>query len=479
MTERPNVLLITFDQFRGDTFGARRGVIPTPAFDELGRRGVRFAAHHSQCAPCAPARASLYTGLYQCHHRVVANGTPLDDRFDNVARLARRAGYTPTLFGYTDQGLDPRLAEGPDDPRLRTYEGVLPGFEVELDLAHDMDPWRRFLSAHGADGSAPIAHLLTGEPSRHESLGLSAFTTDRLLSWIERRAAPWFAHASYLRPHPPYAAAGRWARAVTPDAVPDPVLPEATPSGFHRAALGHPAAAAPADEGALRRLAAQYYGMIGDVDEQLGRILAPLDASGAADRTVVIVTSDHGELLGDHGLLGKLGPWDATFHVPLFVADPRRPEGHGSTVQQFTEHVDVLGTIAELIGEPVPLQCDGRPLTGFLDGEIPPGWRSTTHWEFDWRDLVLDGDGSRWPHDRRIERFRLTVTRAVEAAYVQYGDGAWQGFDLTDPADWRRPLAADQDPFELARDQLRWRSEHDERTWTSTLLGPEPLGLPS
>ena len=73
--------------------------------------------------------ASLYTGMYQMNHRVVGNGSPLDARFDNVARLARRAGYEPALFGYTDQAIDPRAADGPDDPRLRTYNGVLPGLD--------------------------------------------------------------------------------------------------------------------------------------------------------------------------------------------------------------------------------------------------------------------------------------------------------------------------------------------------------------
>src|ERR1019366_5548062 len=98
------------------------------------REGVRFASQFSQAAPCAPGRASLYTGMYQMNHRVVANGSPLDRRFDNVAKAARRAGYEPTLFGYTDQAVDPRDATGPGDPRLQTYEDILPGFEVGLRL---------------------------------------------------------------------------------------------------------------------------------------------------------------------------------------------------------------------------------------------------------------------------------------------------------------------------------------------------------
>src|SRR4029450_3173983 len=127
---RPNVLLITLDQFRGDCLSARgHPVVRTPNLDALAAAGVRFDRHYSQSSPCSPGRACLYTGTYQLNNRVVGNGTPLDDRFDNVARAGRGAGYQPVLFGYTDIGIDPRVADGDDDPRLSTYEGVLPGFD--------------------------------------------------------------------------------------------------------------------------------------------------------------------------------------------------------------------------------------------------------------------------------------------------------------------------------------------------------------
>ena len=103
-----NVLFITLDQFRADSMGsAGHPLVKTPNLDRLAREGVRLAKHYSQSAPCSPGRAALYTGTYQMNNRVVANGTPLSNSFDNVAKLARRAGYNPTLFGYTDQAIDP------------------------------------------------------------------------------------------------------------------------------------------------------------------------------------------------------------------------------------------------------------------------------------------------------------------------------------------------------------------------------------
>src|SRR3954452_23211752 len=143
---RPNVLLITLDQFRGDCLSsAGHPIVRTPQLDRLAENGVRFDRHYSQASPCGPGRASLYTGMYQMNHRVCFNGTPLDDRFDNVARIARRAHYEPTLFGYTDQGIDPRVVEDPDDPRLSTYEGILPGFTAEVDLSNGHLPWVAWL----------------------------------------------------------------------------------------------------------------------------------------------------------------------------------------------------------------------------------------------------------------------------------------------------------------------------------------------
>src|SRR5690606_775984 len=97
-TGRPNILLITCDQWRGDSLGlAGHPVGRTPSADALARDGTAFLRHYAGTAPCSPARACLYTGLYQMTNRVCSNGTPLDDRHDNIARAARRAGYDPTL----------------------------------------------------------------------------------------------------------------------------------------------------------------------------------------------------------------------------------------------------------------------------------------------------------------------------------------------------------------------------------------------
>ena len=156
-----NILLVTLDQFRGDCLSLLgHPVVRTPNLDALSRHATTFTQHYSQAAPCSPGRASLYTGMYLMNHRVCFNGSPLDDRFDNVARVARRHGYAPALFGYTDQGVDPRATTSANDSRLSTYQGVLPGFDLVLDLSEPYTPWLTHLRTHG---HAPADHIVALE----------------------------------------------------------------------------------------------------------------------------------------------------------------------------------------------------------------------------------------------------------------------------------------------------------------------------
>lgn len=471
-----NVVVITLDQFRGDHLGVGgHPLARTPGLDELAAHGVRFARHHAQASPCAPGRASLYTGTYQMNHRVVANGSPLDDRFDNLARLARRAGYDPTLFGYTDQAVDPTTVHDPADPRLRTYEGVLPGFGVGLDLTGAQGPWREWLAAQGHDPGSGAGDALRSEPDRPAELGVSSFLTDRFLEWSARLDEPWFAHLSYLRPHPPYAAAGHWSTAFSPDEVdlPVPPPPDHERLALHRTMLELFFTAAPTDERELRHMRAQYLGMIGDVDAQLQRIWAALRARGQWDDTVVVVTADHGDQLGDQGLVEKFGWFGASYHVPCVVRDPSRPGAHGTVVDHFTENVDLLPTVADLLGVDVPRQCDGRPLTPFLDDATPDDWRDAAHWEFDWRFLaMLSGRTSGWPSDRRLERRNLAVRRTTDRAYVQFADGEAVVYDLAADPTWRTCTTDAAVALADARALLAWRAEHTDRTHTGTLIGP-------
>lgn len=483
MSEGVNVLFITLDQYRADSIGcAGHPVVRTPNLDALAGAGVRFARHYSQAAPCAPGRAALYTGTYQMNNRVVANGTPLDRRFDNVALAGRRAGYAPALFGYSDQGADPRVITDPDDPRLFTWEGVLPGFDLILDLDERHAPWLEWLRGIGYDVDDPDIALAT-ESQRPAEHSVTQFFTDTFLGWLADRHEPWFAHLSFLRPHPPFDAAGHYATMYDPADTPPAIPPPVDPHPFVKVARSFEPSRSPDDIATMR---AQYYGLITEVDHHLGRIWDSLRTRGEWDDTLIVLTADHAEQLGDHGLQGKLGFYESSYHIIAIVRDPSHPEAHGTVVDDFTENVDVMPTICEAIGQAVPQQCDGVRLTPYLRGERPERIRDAAYYEFDWRDLTIPLDDFPWPSDRRLESRNLIVRRSADTAYVHFGDGSWRCFDLAADPTWHTEIHDPAVVLAEAQAMLTWRSNNADRMLTGTLLGrggpigrlPDPLPIP-
>jgi arylsulfatase A-like enzyme len=241
-----NVLFITADQWRGDCLSALgHPCLKTPNLDRLAREGVLFRQHYAQSTPCAPSRASLYTGLYLHNHRSVAEGVPLDARHTNVALEARKGGYDPALFGYTDISPDPRV-HVPGDPWLSTYEGLLPGMTPVVWLQDDQLAWIADLKAKGYDippgrnevfrpkanfpGAAGRGPTFAPAVYSAEDSN-TAFLTNEAIKYISVRRdqpwfvrdQPWFVHVSYLSPHPPFVAPEPYQALYDPADVPAPV----------------------------------------------------------------------------------------------------------------------------------------------------------------------------------------------------------------------------------------------------------------
>lgn len=492
-----NVLFVTVDQWRGDSLGvAGHPLVRTPNLDRLARSGVYFSRHFAQAAPCGPSRASLYTGLYLHNHRVTLNGTPLDARFTNIALEARAAGYEPALFGYTDQTVDPRTVE-PGDARLFTYEGVLPGFDAVVDLPEHLGPWIAWLRDLGydtpenprdiyqpADASRPPFTAPTRYRAEHSE---AAFLVGELTHWIDAQGdRPWFAHASFIRPHPPYIAPAPYNTMYDPARVPMPVrgattAVEAAQHPLLAGALHVPEIAAPRDEDELRRLRATYYGMQSEVDAQLGRLLDHLERTALAARTLVVLTSDHGEMLGDHHVVEKFGYFDGSYHIPLIVRDPRPSADptRGAVVTDFTENIDVMPTILAAIGAPVPRQCEGHALTHYLRGETPHRVRRAAHWEWEFRDplthLIEDA------FDLTSDECNLAVYRDESFKYVHFAGFEPVLFDLEADPDELVNVAADGAYASVvaryAQRLLSWRMAHTDRTLTGYFVNEDGLTL--
>ncbi|MEE8285812.1 MAG: sulfatase-like hydrolase/transferase, partial [Gammaproteobacteria bacterium] len=403
MTAPGKVLFITADQWRGDCLSALgHPCLKTPNLDRLAREGVLFRRHYAQATPCGPGRASLYTGLYLHNHRSVVNGAPLDGRHTNVALEARKAGYEPVLFGYTDITPDPR-AHVPGDPGLSSYEGLLPGMTPVVWLRGAQLAWLADLKAKGYDippGKAEVFRPKpdfpgaaergpTFAPARYRAEDSNtAFLTGEAIKYISvRPEQPWFVHISYLAPHPPFVVAEPYHALYDPSDVPPPVR-AASPEQeagqhpwlahylFNQRGTGYTVGVTAADnlslsESDTRQLRATYYGMMSEVDAQIGRLVEHLESTGEYEQTLIVFCSDHGEQLGDHWMYAKYGYFDQSFHIPLVMRDPRRVADHtrGSVVDAFTENVDVMPTIVDWLGRDVPVGCDGESLLPFCHGE--------------------------------------------------------------------------------------------------------------
>ena len=499
---RPNVLLITCDQWRGDCLSvAGHPVVTTPAADALAARGVRFTRHYCQTAPCSPARASLLTGLYQMNHRVCRNGTPLDDRHDTIAHAARRLGYTPVLFGYTDTGIDPRTCDA-NDPRTRTYEGVLPGFERRQPLTESSEPWLQWLRKRGVEvpkegldiylPTRGPADPPSGAPARYPAeLSEAAFLAEAFIDYAgEMGSTPWFAHLSFLRPHPPFIAPSPYNALVDPRDVPDfvraptleaereahPYLDYALATWKKRDFIhGAEGLIADLDDTARRQLRATYYGLIAEVDAQVARVLDHLAAAGRLDDTLIILTTDHGEMAGDHYLFGKLGYFDQSYHIPLIVAGPG--VAPGGVVDRFTEAVDIMPTVIDVLGGAVPRTADGRSLQPFLRGEVPAQWRTAAHWEYDFREVATGAAEAAFGLE--LDKCALSVLRDEVFKYVHFTALPPLLFDLKDDPGELHNVADDPayaaDRLRCAEQLLAWRARHLDRTLTGIELHPDGM----
>jgi len=498
-----NILFITADQWRGECLSAlNHPMVKTPNLDALAAEGTLFARHYANTAPCGPSRTTLHTGLYLQNHRSGTNGTPLDARHTNWALEGRKLGYDPVLFGYTDTSRDPR-GEPDDSPWLRTYEGPLPGIREICHLDGQPKPWTDWLAAQGYEvPDVPQAAYGWRESGPDWEDGAPApkplkfpaevddvaFLTGRLKDYLASAQGPFIAHLSLLRPHPPWVAPEPYNAMYDPAATPGftrtaSAAEEATQHPWLAWRLGRPGCRAPDNDQRMRRLKAVYYGLMSRVDDELGRLWAFLKEAGLWDSTLIIFTSDHGEELGDHWLVNKGGYFDGSYRIPLIVRDPRAGAARGHVVEQFTEHVDILPTMMEAIGAPVPIQCDGMSLAPFIAGEAAPrAWREAAHWEYDFRNV---GDESA---EKALgltqHQCLINVVRDERYKYVHFTKLPPLFFDLeADPGELRNvagdPAYAPQ-MLEYAQKLLSWRMNHDEQTLTHLALTDDgPISRPA
>ena len=505
MTPPKNILLIVVDQWRAD-FVPHLGAnfLRTPNLDRLCREGVTFRNHVTNAVPCGPARASLLTGLYLMNHRAVQNTVPLDARHTNLAKQLRLLGYDPALIGYTTTTPDPRTS-GPRDPRFTTLGDLMDGFRSVGAFEPNMDGYFGWLAHQGyhlpprrediwlPEGEDAVPGV-TDRPCRIPSaLSDSTFFTERALTYLKgRNGKPWFLHLGYYRPHPPFIAPAPYHKMYRPEDMPAPVrkphweeeaeqhpllrhyLRDIKQGSFFHGAGG---TASTLDEASIRQMRATYAGLITEIDDCLGRVFTWLEENGQWENTMIIFTSDHGEQLGDHWLLGKIGYFDESFRIPLVIKDAGRTTRAGAIEDAFTESVDVMPTILEALGGAAPRSSDGRSLLPLLEHMPPDSWRDMLFYEYDFRDVHYSKPETAL--GLSMDESALCVVQDARFKYVHFTALPPLFYDLAQDPHQFTNLADDPAYADLvkayAQKALSKRMRHAERTLTH--FRATPLGL--
>lgn len=422
MSRRPNLLFVLVDQMRWHAMGcAGDANARTPVLDRLAAEGASFDRAVSNIPVCTPARACLLTGRYPLSHTVLTNNSRLPEDIPSLGGILRAAGYRTGYIGKWHLAGEAFIGATPHNHGRDGW--VPPGA-----MRHGFDHWQVHHCTH--DYWHPTWYEDQPVPCTRAGFEPDV-QTDLALDFIRRPGADPFALVvAWGTPHTPFTAPPADVAAFPPERLELRRNVRCDPAIIHcdhhdRALEGQ------APESVLRRHLAHYYGAIANLDRNLGRLLAALAEQGRLDDTLVVFTSDHGEMLGSHGHMHKLQPWDESILVPLLLRLPgsiRPGRRHAGPINQ----PDVLPTVLSLLGVPAPGGIEGIDHAPLLAGAPlagPPGafliWPcNAVTWGKRWTDI---NDRRGFPAGFRMREYR--GVRTLRHTYVRDRTGPWMLYD--------------------------------------------------
>ncbi|MFP6668571.1 MAG: sulfatase-like hydrolase/transferase [Pirellulales bacterium] len=424
---KPNILWICTDQQRYDTIAALgNDLIRTPHIDRLVRSGVAFMRAFCQSTVCAPSRASYLTGRYPRTTGCRQNGQMLPARERLISRMLADAGYVCGLAGkqHLASCSDGKVESRGDD-----------GF-AEFRWSHHPQPdwpeneYTQWLVAQGKSwdelyGGPLSDYIVSGVPAEFHQ---TTWCAEKAIDFIRHhQGRPWFFNFNCFDPHHPFDPPAEYLDRYCPA---DMALPRCrsgelvtkttyqrldhqwahnNPGEFHTAGM--------ADDD-HRQVKAAYYAMIELIDDQIGRMIAVLEETGQLDNTLIVFMSDHGEMLGDHGIYFK-GPhfYEGAVRVPLVLVWKGRFKCDVRATG-LVELVDLVPTLLEAAGLEIPQSVQGRSLTPLLRGEGDP----SRH-----RDSVYCEYYNAWTHERSYGTMMRTADKKIA---VYHGIDEGEFYDL-------------------------------------------------
>ena len=378
--KRPNILFILPDQLRAQALGCYGDPnVRTPHIDSLAAQGLTFRNTVANTPVCCPARANMLTGCYAHKNGMVANDLRLRESEITYSELLHAAGYRMGFIGkwHLDGG------------------ARLPGFIPPGPRRHGFEFWAANECSHTHFNTHYFRD--TPEPIPIEKFEAEGWT-DIAVEFIKQTATdprPFFLTVQMGPPHDPYKAPPEY-RELSHDPAKLKLRPNWQPT-----------------PGASRSDIAEYYGMITAIDDQVGRLLKILDDLSISDNTVVVLASDHGDMLGSQGQRLKRKPWDESIRVPGIIRYPRKTR-RGAVSDVFT-HVDFAPTFLGLAGVTPPASMQGADMSPVIRGETLKGSDSAFLQIFG----PYDGDGTpaAW---RGVRTARYTYARTKDKPWLLY-----------------------------------------------------------
>ena len=456
-----NILFIMCDQLRADYLACNgHPSISTPNIDALAARSVNFSHAYCQAPVCGPSRMSFYTGRYMTSHGATYNNVPLSVGELTLGDYMRELGVRTGLIGKThmeaDQaglkrlGVDPASFEGvlSSECGFEPWErddGLHPDQIADTNLAYNQylrdqgyegdNPWHTVAnSAEGPDGE-----VLSGWHMRYANLPArvakehseTAYMTDRAMEKISALGdAPWCMHLSYIKPHWPYVAPSPYHNMYGDNDI----LPanrsddeKADPHPVIGAFMQHEESVNFSREEVRRRVIPAYMGLITEIDDHMGRLIAFLEEQGRMDDTLIVFTSDHGDYLGDHWLGEKEMFHDESLRIPLIVydPDPAADAKRGSVDDRLAEAIDLIPTFVEALEGPTQDHVlEGRSILPLLRGDGSEAWRDAVFAEADYAFR-----GARHYLEREPDETRAYMIRTERWKYISYDHYRPQLFD--------------------------------------------------
>jgi len=466
MNRPPNILWYCTDQQRFDTIGALGNPhVQTPRLDRFVEEGVALTHAFCQSPICTPSRSSFLTGQYPARLRSTRNGNA---HFDHapplISQLLAEVGYRCGNVGKfhlqsSGQRTEPRMKDDgysfwrfSHAPRDDWKEG------------HDYADWVR---ANGGDLDALRARPEGVPTELHQTTWATEASIEFLREQETTPDQPWMLTINPYDPHPPFVPPKSYSDRFDPEDMPGPIFEPGDLEEERRLLeLGIDFQGEPdtPDAHGAKAAQARYYAMIAQIDDQFSRLLEYLDQCGQAENTIVVFTSDHGETLGDHGLMAKgCRFYEGLVRVPLLIRWPGTAQP-GLLSDALVELLDINATLLEAAGVDLPDHHQGQSLVPLLRGEADAHRESVRCEYFDSLDAYFTQGTGAFGTMYRTERHKLCV-------YHGYGTG--QLFDLeADPGEHRNLW---DDPDSLAFKSELLLAAFDDHVLKNTDVGAERI----